>query len=434
MPLWGKSSGPDPKLTGGFGESTCIQCHSSHKINEGRLQGGSLEIAGIPEKYEAGKSYTLTMQIAHPGQSRWGFQLSARSARDGAQAARLIPADANTQVKEENEISYITHTRAGTRAGTFDRAVFSFTWVAPEAAAGMILFNAAGNAANGNNEPTGDFIYTAGGFSIPAAGMTEISGKALKATPAAMGPRLHETPILLNLPTPVDLDRGNIEINIQHRFFQSLADSSAGTTFGIDSGANINLGVNYALTNRLSAGISRTREDQLISLMATYEIHTKSSSLWKMSLHGGVAGKRNFHENYSPFLQLPTVLDYRRFRFNLTPTMIFNSRDETLAQFPGPDAINLDQNNTFSLGTGIDFALTRRVSLLGEYVPRLAGFGGFFGRHDQAAGGVAIRTWGHVFTVLVSRSRSFTPVRYATDADFDGVSIGFNIYRRLKVK
>jgi hypothetical protein len=112
--------------------------------------------------------------------------------------------------------------------------------------------------------------------------------------------------------------------------------------------------------------------------------------------------------------------------------MIFNSRDETLVSQPGPDAVNPDQNNTFSLGIGADVALHRRFSIVGEYIPRLAGFGGYFHRHNQLGGGVAIRTWGHVFTVLVSRSRSLTPVGYAVGADLDGVSLGFNIYRRIK--
>jgi len=32
---------------------------------------GSLEIEGLPQKYEPGKAYTLTVEIAHPGRSRW---------------------------------------------------------------------------------------------------------------------------------------------------------------------------------------------------------------------------------------------------------------------------------------------------------------------------------------------------------------------------
>jgi hypothetical protein len=430
--LLGKPARPGAMLTGGFGESTCRQCHSSHPLNEGRPLGGRFEIEGIPDEYEAGMSYRLTLLIAHPGRSHWGFELSARSANQGDQAGRLIAVDSDTELKEKDGISYITHAGTGANTRIADRRRISFLWVAPDSTSGMILFNAAGNAADGNGEPGGDFIYTAGGFSRHAADASQIKEAAVDEVKTAADRRLRESPILLNLPVPVDLDKGSIEIHIQHRFFQSLEDSDPGNAFGIDSGANISVGLNYALTGNLSAGISRTREDQLISLTATQEIHTKSGSIWKMSLHGGVAGKRNFEEHYSPFFQLATALDYKAFRLNLTPTFVFNSRDESLAAQPGPEAVNPDQNNTFALGIGADIALHRRFSVTGEYVPRLAGFGGFFGKHSQLGGGVAIRTWGHVFTVLVSRSRNFSPERYGVDADFDGVSLGFNIYRRIR--
>jgi hypothetical protein len=130
--VWGKSAGPDMKLTGAFGESTCLQCHTAHKLNEGRSLGGSLEIRGIPERYEAGKVYTLTIEISHPNQSRWGFELSARTADSGLQANQLRVVDSNTQMKADSGILYGMHTRTGTRKGMVDRASFSFEWTAQE--------------------------------------------------------------------------------------------------------------------------------------------------------------------------------------------------------------------------------------------------------------------------------------------------------------
>jgi hypothetical protein len=54
--------------------------------------------------------------------------------------------------------------------------------------------------------------------------------------------RMSETSRILDLPSPVDLNKGTVEVHIQHRFFQSISDSTAGDAFGIDFGANINLG------------------------------------------------------------------------------------------------------------------------------------------------------------------------------------------------
>jgi len=431
--LFGFSSGPLPRLTAGFREGTCLQCHSSFKLNEGRTIGGVFEVRGVPKTYQQGRTYPITVIIGQPGQSRWGFEIAVRHVRSGKQAGALAPLDPMTKVIEAATIQYLEHTASGTRENTADGPVeFQFTWTAPDPAEGPVFFNAAGNAANGNGAPTGDFIYTAGAYS---SGGGEAGTLVL---PAASRPetgryeRMRETSKLLALPAPVDLDKGTIEIHVQHRFFQAISDSTPGNAFGIDNGANINLGVNYAITDRLSAGISRARLDQLIALSGTYELRSRKSSFWKMSLHGGVEAKENFERQYSPFIQLPTTLDYKALRLQVVPTLLFNSRDERLIDAAPGLAIHPENNHTFSLGLGADIALGQRFSLLTEVVPRLAGFGGFGEQHTHVGGGIAIRTPAHVFTIMVSTSREFNPSKYAVNADNSDVCLGFNIYRRIR--
>ena len=223
-----------------------------------------------------------------------------------------------------------------------------------------------------------------------------------------------------------------MEILIQHRFLDSIANAGPGNAFGIDSGANMNIGLNYALSDRLSAGIARTRFGQIIELSSTYEILTAKDSKWKLALRGGVEGTQNFENEYSPSLQLMSSYDFGRVRMSLVPTMVFNSRPDSQLQYNRGNAINPDSNHTFALGLGTDIALSRRISLTAEYVPRLAGFGGFYERLDQIAGGLVIRTWGHVFAITVATSRDFTPANYAVNAQGSDVSLGFNLYRRIR--
>ncbi len=437
---FGYSHGPLPKLTGGFGEQSCVMCHDSHQLNEGRALGGVFQIDGIPITYAAGQTYPIAVLIGQLKQKRWGFELSARFAESGRQAGRLVPVDNQTQVKEDSGIQYIEHTVEGTRAGLADGLVeFHFNWVAPDPSAGTVLFNAAGNAANFSNDPSGDFIYTAGAWS---RGTTETSANPAGAPKTGSlnpessherkwGDRINDASRVVDLPAPVHLHKGAFEIHIQHRFLESLSDSSPGDAFGIDSGANINLGVNYAVTDRFSFGVSRARFEQIIAWTGTYEIHTRSESFWKMSLLGGVEGQRNFEQQYSPYLQLATRFDYRGLRLYVDPTAVFHSRNrQAVEQFPSI-AINGDSENTFSLGIGGDIALTPRFSLVAEVVPRLAGFGGFGHHGPTVSGGFEIRTWGHVFNILVSSSREFTPAQYAVNPGYDDVSLGFNIYRRI---
>ncbi len=427
------SDGPLPRHTGGFREETCLHCHTSFKLNEGRTIGGVFEIRGVPVTYETGQTYPITVIVSQPGQSRWGFELSVRHVGSGKQAGRLTPVDAMTQVKEDSGIQYIEHTSAGTREGTDNGPVeFHFNWTAPDTVGGPVFFNAAGNAADASGTPTGDYIYTAGGYS----GVPGTAGKAQ--IPKTMKPetggnvRLSETSKLLDLPSPVDLNKGTVEVHIQHRFFQAISDSTPGDAFGIDFGANINLGVNYAFTDRLSAGISRARLDQVISIGGAYEIMSRRDSPWKMSFLAGVDGKGNFERQFSPYVQLASSFAYKRVRVNVVPTVIFNSRDDTLVRTFPSLAINPDSDTTFSLGIGGDIALDSRFSLIGEYVPRLAGFGGFGKSRPQLGGGVAIRTPAHVFTILVSTSREFNVSKYAVNAESGRVSLGFNIYRRIR--
>jgi len=233
----------------------------------------------------------------------------------------------------------------------------------------------------------------------------------------------------MHLPAPVNLKKGDIETHIEHRFLQPIVDAGFGNAFGIDFGANINLGLNYALTDDVTVGVSRARLGQITVFTGTYEVHHNPESLWQMSLLGGVEGQENFHRHYSPFLQLPTSLDYKRLRTFVVPTMIFNSRDEEELEFrPGP--INPDENHTFSLGLAADLLLHPRFSLAGEYVPRLAGFGGFGNERSTLSWGVKLRTRGHVFTILVTNTRDFTPAQYGVNAETTDFALGFDIYRK----
>ena len=424
--LPGFSDGPLPQLTGGFQEETCHSCHNSFPLNEGRTRGGIFLLSGVPTHYQSGESYPITVVIGQPGQRRWGFELSVRSAASGEQAGRLETVDDRTQLKEAEGIQYIQQNSSGTQEGILNGPVeFHFNWIAPDLSAGLVFFNAAGNAADGSGDSAGDYIYTAGAFSS-AFGSSEapLSQAQPESQPRL---RMNTTSRFMHLPAPVDLKKGDTETHIEHRFLEPIVDAGFGRAFGIDSGANINLGLNYALTDELTAGVSRTRFGQIVVLTGTYEIHTDPESPWNMSFLGGVEGEDNFHNHYSTVLQLPTFFDYKRLRTHVVPTMIFNSRkDEDLA-----NPINPESNHTFSLGLGADLALHPRVSLTGEYVPRLAGFGGFGDEPSTLSWGVKLRTRGHVFTILLTNTRDFTPARYGVNSGpIPGFALGFDLYRK----
>ncbi len=438
LALQAYSSGPLPQLTGGFNEQTCVRCHSSFSLNEGRLRGGDLHLAGVPKAFSAGETYLISVIIAHPGQSRWGFELSVRHASTGVQAGQIVPADDMTQVKEAGGIQYVEHTSAGTRKGLADGPLeFRFKWIAPDPKDGSVFFNAVGNAANSSGDPAGDYIYTAGAYS----GVESLTAQPVSTPKEAKKPleRVNTATRLLHLPSPKGLPKGSLIFTVQHRFLGAIVDSRPGNAFGIDLGANINLELLYAPTRRLSLGVSRARfalasrsyAPAIITYTGAYTIHDVEKSFWKLGALAGIEGQQNFRQQYSPFLQLSGSFDYKRLRTFIVPTMVFNSRDDKNLETLRAVAIHPEDDNTFSLGVGMDLALLSRLSLAAEYVPQLAGFGGFGRKRPTVAAGVNLQTWRHVFTVMVSRSRDFTPARYAVNADGDW-ALGFNIYRRIR--
>ncbi len=157
--------GPPPAVTGGFGEDTCVKCHNSYELNAGRSKGlGDVVVSGLPKEYRPGETYLVKIEVTHT-QDRgvWGFQLAARLKASGEQAGELKPLDGHTQLLSEKGIQYVEHTADGTFAN-----VFEFNWVAPGTTVGDLIFNVAGNAADGDASPVGDYIYSTS-VTIPAA-------------------------------------------------------------------------------------------------------------------------------------------------------------------------------------------------------------------------------------------------------------------------
>ena len=155
------SSGAPLGRTGGFGQPDCTACHSDFKTDAGRGMDGFLLLDGVPEVYEPGVAYPIVVYLYHPGQVRWGFQLSTRFAGNGAQAGAFEVIDPTyTQVYDfGGPIPYMNQTSAGTYPDTPDFVAWVFNWRAPEADLDTVLFHAAGVAANYNGFPSGDYVY-----------------------------------------------------------------------------------------------------------------------------------------------------------------------------------------------------------------------------------------------------------------------------------
>jgi uncharacterized protein (TIGR03437 family) len=189
--LWAHSAGPDAGKSGVPGESTCneSQCH----VGPLNPAGGSVKVT-FPgaNTYTAGVKQHLVVTISDPTAKRWGFQLTARLSNDPkTQAGSFTSTDKNTAVvcapsslngvqtfldfgQNQNcaanlPLAYAEHTATGTSRIQPTSETYEFDWTPPSGATGNITIWVAGNAANNDQQPTGDHIYTANYVLTPAA-------------------------------------------------------------------------------------------------------------------------------------------------------------------------------------------------------------------------------------------------------------------------
>ena len=154
-------SGAPPSSTGApistlLSEQTCSQvfCHEGSPVNSG---SGTLSVQ-LPDTYTPGQALRMTVKLEENDRSRFGFQVAAKAGPDAAglyaHAGRFSLVDPDrTQIRNDY---YVTHTQAGT-----DQGQWEVEWTPGPGETRPVKFYVAANAANGNNEPTGDHIYTA---------------------------------------------------------------------------------------------------------------------------------------------------------------------------------------------------------------------------------------------------------------------------------
>ncbi|HUF05000.1 MAG TPA: choice-of-anchor V domain-containing protein [Aridibacter sp.] len=158
----GYVDGPPPSHTGAPGEFTCAVCHV---VGFSELGGPEITITGLPAEYVPGENIQVTVTVRQTNSVAFGFQLTSIDSA-GRQAGTFSIPKGNNQMQiisgpvGPNVRSYIEHTAAGTIPTVFNEKSWTFIWNAPDKDVGTIGFYAAGNAANGDGDSTGDTIVT----------------------------------------------------------------------------------------------------------------------------------------------------------------------------------------------------------------------------------------------------------------------------------
>jgi hypothetical protein len=153
------AEGAPPGFSGGFKEESCHACHFHAELNSG---GGRVTIEGVPERFEGGQRYLLTVTLTRAGMKRAGFQLTARFKDSGAQAGTIAPGPSEGSragVESQGGVQYAGQKQPGSSVSAADAAHWTIEWTAP-ARGGPVIFHVSANAADGNESADGDFVYT----------------------------------------------------------------------------------------------------------------------------------------------------------------------------------------------------------------------------------------------------------------------------------
>lgn len=162
--LYAWSSGPPAYRTGAPGdEGTCHDagCHNSFELNAGEAK---FSVVG-PDIYNPGKFIKIEILFTESDGTFHGFEMTAldenknrvgKFKKLGKTTRVISPKDEARGLRKEDKGKYVEHTAAGNK-----KKKWRVRWKSPPDQTGAITFYVAGNEANGDGVPTGDFIYTA---------------------------------------------------------------------------------------------------------------------------------------------------------------------------------------------------------------------------------------------------------------------------------
>jgi hypothetical protein len=220
------------------------------------------------------------------------------------------------------------------------------------------------------------------------------------------------------------LPRHKSAFRVTHRFARPLGSGDFGNLledfFGLDSGAQIGLEYRFGLFRKTQVGIHRT-SDRTIQFLAQYDLVKQEEGLFGLAAIGTIEGTNNFRDSRTP--AVGAILSHEFGGHGAVYAMPMYLNNTNL--LPG----DLDDNDTLLIGVGVRLRLRPTVYVLGEYVPRVAGYNP---REDQLSFGIEKRAGGHSFQLNFNNGFGTTMGQMARGGiSNDDWFIGFNISRKF---
>ncbi|SFQ46519.1 DUF5777 family beta-barrel protein [Parafilimonas terrae] len=237
---------------------------------------------------------------------------------------------------------------------------------------------------------------------------------------------------------------GVLDLKISHRFGQ-LNDGFY-NLFGLDL-ANIRIGMDYGLTNRLTVGGGRSSFEKQYDLFLKYRLLRQAEGNKGMPLsvtlftsamlqtdtallkaEKKTDAKLNTQDKLSYAYQVLIARKFTPgFSFQLMPSLIHENLVDS----------SFNPNDIFAIGAGAKLRVTKRSGISVEYYYVLPGTK-FPGTYNTFSIGYEIETAGHVFQVHLSNSTGMTERAFIAENPGrwkkGDIHFGFNISRNFTLR
>jgi hypothetical protein len=239
--------------------------------------------------------------------------------------------------------------------------------------------------------------------------------------------------------------KGELEFIFQHRF--GLISGGLYEMFGLDQ-AFVRLGLDYGITDRLSASISRNSVDKTMDGYLKYKAFKQSThggSPVTVTALGGMAYRGSPRKSQDPDFNAVNRIAYvgqlliaRKFApwlsLQVMPTIVHKN---AVAQ-------RLEDNNVFAMGIGGRLKVSRTMALTTEFYPRLnppdnaaITASGSEAKYNSFGFGIDLETGGHVFQLVITNTQALTERAFIAENtgghSFNDLHLGFNITRGFQV-
>ncbi|MCX6171374.1 MAG: DUF5777 family beta-barrel protein [Flavobacterium sp.] len=228
--------------------------------------------------------------------------------------------------------------------------------------------------------------------------------------------------------------KGEFYFLVSHRF----GDITDGYNnfYGLDA-ATTKFGGIYGVTNWLSLGASRVKNNKTFEFAAKYKFANQLDGGFPVTIVGynTMDIRTDLKTDLYPDLKAND-------RYSYTSQLIISRKFNNSISFQVNSILvhkNLydeltEQKNTFLIGSGARCKISKRLSINLDYAARLnlpEDYDNVY--HNPITLGMDIETGGHVFQLVLSNSQTMNDVAYYTSASGikqgKGIFFGFNMYR-----